>query len=145
MKRILTFFLMTALVLSMAGCGSSGDTEEAESKPESEPAAEADTKTDANATDDRTWSDSEIASYLAVPDSENIEVVEDADDYFSFKVTGATEEDYETYVGGCRYFGFTQDVKETDDSFEAASDDGYRIHVSYDAGDESYTGSIEPM
>ncbi len=143
MKRILTVSLMMTLVLSLAGCGSadSGTAEEGTAGSGEEQAAE----TEAEEEDDRNWSDSEIASYLAVPDSENIEVLEDTDDYFAFNVTDASREDYETYVGACQYIGFSEDVSETEDAFEASSDDGYRIIITYDEANRSYGGFIEPV
>ncbi len=153
MKKILTVCLTTMLVFSLAACGSSDDAADQEDETvqtsaeaeEDKEEEEAPAVSDEDVEDTRNWSDSEIASYLAIPDSENIEVQEDEEDYFRFQVTGATKEDYETYVGGCQYIGFTQDVKKTADSFEASSDDGYKISISYDADDESYSGSIEPV
>ncbi len=145
MKRIFTCCLMMLLVLSLAGCGSSEDSETKEEAAESETEDETGAaETYEEEPDDRNWSDSEIASFLAVPDSDNIEILEDTDDYFSFKVDDATRDDYETYVGACQYIGFSEDVSETEDSFEAASDDGYRISITYDEAEDSYGGSIEP-
>ncbi len=148
MKRIFTCFLMMMLIFALAGCGSSGETGEAAESGTEEAEAEADETGAAEEyegeEDNRNWSDSEIASFLAVPDSDNIEILEDTDDYFSFKVTDATRDDYESYVGGCQYIGFSEDVTETEDSFEASSDDGYRIRITFDEAEGSYSGSIEP-
>ncbi len=142
MKRILTVSLIMMLLVSLAGCGSSDSGGEQE---ESTSEAAQEEESGSGAEDDRNWSDSEIASYLAVPDSENIQIQEDTDDYFSFKVTDATREDYETYVGACQYIGFSEDVSETEDSFEATSDDGYRIIITYDESEGSYGGFIQPV
>ncbi len=143
------------LAFSLAACGSAeeGGSEEEEESGESEAPAEEESETEeaeevsAEVEEDtRNWSDSELAEYMAVPDSENIEILTDEEDDFSFRVTGASEEDYETYVGACQYYGeFSKDVTKTSDSYEASNEDGYRISITYDASDESYSGDIKPL
>lgn len=98
--------LIMVILLSVTGCGSSESTYR--------------------------WPDSAIAKYLPVPESQNGEIEEDAEDSFMITIFDTTKEQYLDYVEACKENGFTVDYYSTDNMFMAENEDGCSLSIDYD-------------
>ena len=82
------------------------------------------------------WPTSGLATLLPEPDAEYGYIME-TDGYVSIKVDEFSADQYATYIKECKEKGFTEEIKEESDSFEAYSKNGERLEISYYSSLES--------
>lgn len=90
-----------------------------------------------DAADIHQWSDKELAKLIDVPECVATSVDIDDDDCFWFNAYGVKKDMYKRYVEDVKSKGFTEDVDEDDDSYEAKNADGVSIDISFSAIEES--------
>ena len=77
-----------------------------------------------DAADIHQWSDKVLAKLIDVPECVATSVDIDDDDCFWFNAYGVKKDMYKRYVEDVKSKGFTEDVDEDDDSYEAKNADG---------------------
>ena len=89
------------------------------------------------------WPTSGLATMLPTPDSERGTVVIDDADTFDANVEGWKKSDYDAYVEQCTEKGFTVDAVDDGDGYEAFTEDGYHLKLSYYDGLEEMSLRLE--
>lgn len=90
------------------------------------------------------WSDSELAQMLPVPESTVGKVQQDDEKGYSAYVGGTSIDAYNSYVKACEDKGFTVDADKTDKRFSAKNADGYKLSVEYQGNSVIYISLDEP-
>lgn len=70
------------------------------------------------------WPESGVGALLPEPDHEYGEMIEDRNRSFRAEIYQVSEEDFETYIQACKAAGFTEDVNQRSDGFDAVDKDG---------------------
>lgn len=81
--------------------------------------------------DKYTWTDSAFASNLPKPDLYIVRLGNDEDDKVDFDAYGVTQSDFEAYKDACVQKGFTVDVNEYENHYEAKNADGLNLELIY--------------
>lgn len=108
MKKLLAVVAVFVAVIAFAGC--SHDTSS------KEPAV---------------WPERGISEVLPIPEFGKLDYVFDSGDSFSADVVEVTRADFESYLQACKTAGFTVDAEESGDSYEAYSEGGYALRLSF--------------
>lgn len=81
------------------------------------------------------WSDILLADVVPEPDSLFGEIISNYGDYLSVYTYKTTLTDYNEYVEACKEKGFTVEADQSERSYYAYNDDGYKLSLYYDAND----------
>ncbi len=82
------------------------------------------------------WPTSGLATLLPDPPTKRGEIIYDDDDQFMANVAECSEGQYEEYVESCTDKGFTTDAESTSSTYEAFSNEGYKLRLDYSSSDE---------
>lgn len=77
------------------------------------------------------WPTSGLATLLPDPPTKKGEVTVNSDDAFSAIITNCDESQYNAYVESCKQKGFTTDAESRTQSYEAYTEDGNHLRLSY--------------
>lgn len=80
---------------------------------------------------DLAWPTSGLATMLPEPPTKKGNVRTNSDSEFNATIEGCSAQAYEKYVGACKDKGFTVDAKTDDGVYEAYSQDGCKLELSY--------------
>lgn len=81
------------------------------------------------------WSDILLADVVPAPESLFGEVMSNHDDYLSLYVYKTSLADYNEYVEACKEKGFTVEADQSEQSYYAYNDAGYKLSLYYDESD----------
>ena len=122
MKRLLAVFLALVMTLSLVGCS------------EKQSAA------------DSMWDKMILGEWLPEPPSEVGEIHDNSSECLWVEIENVSMTQYAEYVESCKEKGFTIDVEESGDSFEAYNSEGYYVSLDYYDNDEELDIELEiPM
>ena len=91
-----------------------------------------------------TWSNSEMAQLLPVPDSTVGEIQKDDETGYSVYVGKMSKEAYADYVAFCEEKGFTIDADKQEKHFSAKNAESYKLSVEYKGNNIVYVSIDEP-
>lgn len=91
-----------------------------------------------------TWSNSEMAQLLPVPDSTVGEIQKDNETGYSAYVGNMSKEAYADYVAFCEEKGFTIDADKQEKHFSAKNAESYKLSVEYKGNNIVYISIEEP-
>ncbi len=77
------------------------------------------------------WPTSGLATMLPDPPTKKGEVNTDSDKSFSADIAGVSDEQYKSYVESCKEKGFTTDAETGTDTYEAYSNEGYKLRLTH--------------
>lgn len=77
------------------------------------------------------WPTSGLATLLPDPPTKKGEVIVNSDDAFSATISNCDESQYNAYVESCKQKGFTTDAESMTQSYEAYTEDGNHLRLSY--------------
>ena len=89
------------------------------------------------------WPTSGLATMLPAPDSDKGSIVIDDAETFDANVDGWTKTDYDNYVAQCVEKGFVVDAEDGGDEYEAYSEDGHHLSLSFYDGLEQMSIRLE--
>lgn len=84
------------------------------------------------------WPTSGLATMLPKPDSDKGDVIINDNEQLSVSVDDYTQEKFDSYVAQCQEMGFSVEAATDTDKFEAYSEDGHRLTLTF-------YGSLENM
>lgn len=143
MIRLVTIALVICFACSTSACSSLDEGQQKEiSNANKGEAAESGGKYDL-ADRPEWWPEDGLATRLPFPSSQTGEVLNDTDDYFQAEVKKSTEGDYAAYIEACKTAGFTLESLETASSYEAYSEDGYRLRVYPHFSEQFYVVNLD--
>lgn len=90
------------------------------------------------------WSKSKISSLLPKAEFKSVRVSSDDEDRFFFYAYGVSREAFEAYVEAVKLKGFTEVGFEGSKSYRATNTNGIETNITYNAVEETMTGSVEP-
>lgn len=90
------------------------------------------------------WSDSELAQMIPVPEATVGNIQQDDAKRFSVYVGETSIDVFNSYVGSCEDIGFSVDADRVDKRFTAKNADGYRLSVEYQGNNVMYLSIDEP-
>lgn len=90
------------------------------------------------------WSDSEIASMLPVPSSATGEITQDDETGFQAYVSNTSIDEFKVYATACADKGFNVDANDSDKSYSAENNEGYKLSVSYQGNNVMSISVDEP-
>ena len=90
------------------------------------------------------WSKSKISSLLPKANFKATKVSTDDENDFFFYAYGVSREEYEAYVDAVKLNGFTEVGFEESNSYRASNKDGIEANITFNAVEETLTGSVEP-
>lgn len=96
---------------------------------------------EANATFE--WPSTGIALQVPEPPTNKGEIKFNDDQYFSLKVRGIDQSQYETYISECKDKGFTIDNEKNSDLYEAYNGEGYHLQLFYYSSSTDLTIDVE--
>lgn len=91
-----------------------------------------------------TWSNSEMAQLLPIPDSSIGEIQKDDETAYSVYVGSMSKEAYADYVAACEEKGFTVDANKQEKHFTAKNAESYKLSVEYRGNSIVYISIEEP-
>lgn len=89
------------------------------------------------------WPTSGLAAMLPKPNSDKGTVVIDNAESFDADIDGWKKSDYDDYVEQCKDKGFTVDAVDDGDSYEAYTEDGHHLELSFYDGLEQMSLRLE--
>ena len=92
---------------------------------------------------DLAWPTSGLATMLPDPPSKKGKIYTDSDSTFHVVVEDCSPQGYSNYIAACKDKGFTVDAKNTDGAFEAYSEEGCKLDLSYFKSAEKLTITLD--
>ncbi len=89
------------------------------------------------------WPESGLAAMLPKPNSDKGAVIIDDAEAFDANIDGWKKADYDSYVDQCKDKGFTVDAVDDGDGYEAYTEDGYHLKLSFYDGLEQMSLRLE--
>lgn len=111
--------VVLAVILAVSSCGGKGDGDRLD------------------------WPSSGLAALLPKPSSSEGSVIVNSAESFSATVEGYGRGDYEGYVGSCKELGYTVEATDDADAYEAFSEEGHHLTLSFYESLEEMSVSLE--
>lgn len=89
------------------------------------------------------WPTSGLATMLPKPDSDAGSISTNDNEAFSADVDNYTQEQFDSYVAQCQEMGFTVEAMTDTDEFDAYSEDGHHLALSFSDSQESMDIDLE--
>lgn len=89
------------------------------------------------------WPTSGLATMLPKPDSDAGSISTNDNEAFSADVDNYTQEQFDSYVAQCQEMGFTVEAVTDTDEFDAYSEDGHHLTLSFSGSQESMDIDLE--
>lgn len=89
------------------------------------------------------WPTSGLATMLPKPDSDAGSISTNDNEAFSADVDNYTQEQFDSYVAQCQEMGFTVEAMTDTDEFDAYSEDGHHLTLSFSDSQESMDIDLE--
>lgn len=89
------------------------------------------------------WPSSGLATMLPRPSSDEGSIIVSNAESFSARVEGYGRGDYEDYVGSCKEMGYAVEAADDADAYEAFSEEGHHLTLSFYESSESMSVSLE--
>lgn len=89
------------------------------------------------------WPSSGLAAMLPDPPSNKGNVISDDEESFSASVDEVSQGDYDDYVNACKEMGYTVDAEESGSDYDAFSEEGYRLSLSFYSSLEEMKVSLD--
>lgn len=82
------------------------------------------------------WSNIVLKDVIPEPKSNCGEIINNTNDYLALYVYKTNSDQYKGYIDSCKDKGFTADIEQSEDSFDAFNESGYKLSLCYDENDK---------
>lgn len=89
------------------------------------------------------WDDILLSDILPQPQSDIYEIIDNTEEYLSVYVCEMSKTKFKDYVKACKGKGFTVENEDSEDSFFAYNQDGYKLDLEFNAGAEEMHISVD--
>lgn len=94
----------------------------------------------------RLWADVVLNDYLPEPESHKGKIHTNTKNGLSMDIYNTSAKQYAKYIDSCKELGYTIDIEESDDSFEAYNSLGYKVSLIYSDSEKELSLNLDsPM